>query len=65
MPEVRALQAFVDRREHKVRNVGDKWFCDDDRARQLASFEMAEILGVPADEPKDEPKPKRTKKKAE
>lgn len=65
MPEVRALQAFVDRREHKARQIGEEWFCDDDRAAQLVKFDMAEIIGVPADEPKDEPKPKRTKKKAE
>lgn len=63
MPEVRALQAFVDRREHKARQIGEEWFCDDDRAAQLVKFDMAEIIGVPTVE--EEPKPKRTKKKAE
>lgn len=61
MPEVRALQSFVDRREHIARQVGDEWFCEDERAEQLVKFDMAEIIGVPA----EEPKPKRTKKKAE
>lgn len=64
MPYVKATKPFIDRREHATRNVGNEWFCDDERAEQLASFDMVEILGLPKED-EEKPKPKRTKKKAE
>ena len=70
MPEVRAIEPFVDTKCKVVRQVGSEFFCDGERAKQLAAYGMVEIIGGPSvepeQEPKPKPKPKRTsKKKAE
>ena len=71
MPEVRATNSFFDMSCKAVRNAGDEFFCDDERAATLAAYGMVEVLGVPADdvpavigtEPDEEaPKPSKKKK---
>lgn len=79
MPEVRALANFFDRAGKIVRLVGDEWYCEDERAGQLAAYGIAEVIGMPQEpepepaaepqeepEPEPEPKPRaKRKKKAE
>lgn len=67
MPEVKAIDSFFDRKGGIARNAGSEFFCDDERAKQLAAYGMVEIIGAPKDEPAEEPapKPKRSRKKAE
>ena len=73
MPEVRAIMSFFDVGGKSVRNAGVEFYCEDERARKLASSGLVEILGLPAEtEPEPEPaqeqeaeeapKPKRKKK---
>ncbi len=64
MPEVRTIKPFVDRRCKCARNVGAEFFCEDERAEMLVNDGFVEIIGVPAEEPSEEPKPKpRSRKK--
>jgi len=73
MPEVRAIASFYDMKDKRARNLGDEFFCEDDRAAQLNAYGMVEILGQPAVEPiadeepaeEPKPKPKKTAKKKE
>lgn len=75
MPEVRATASFYDMGEKRARNIGDEFFCEDDRAAQLSAYGMVEILGAgkaaeepiqepteePSEVPAEEPKPKPRK----
>ena len=59
MPEVRAKISFVDK-TGRVRNAGDEFYCDDERAGSLVSRGFAEVIGVPfEEEPEAEPEPEQ------
>lgn len=70
MPEVRVIKSFFDVSGKTVRHVSTEYECDEARARKLASYGFVEVIGIPAEEPSeepqavaDEPKPKRSRKK--
>lgn len=67
MPEVRTVKPFLDAHEKRVRNLGNEFYCDEKRAEQLAKDGFVEIIGVPAEEQIEEPKPRKktAKKKVE
>ena len=57
MPEVRALSSFYDMQDKSARNSGDEWYCEEERAEQLAAYGMVAILGLPKEEPAPAPIP--------
>ena len=66
MPEVRAIMSFFDVAGKQARNVGVEFYCDDERAKKLASYGLVEVLGAPAEaepEPSADEAPKRKRKK--
>ena len=63
MPEVRATTSFYDVATKQVRNVGDEWNCEHERAMNLAAYGLVEVIGMPAfmleQETEPEPEPEQ------